>query len=340
VRTNNRLKEFRKHAERLYDDMLKEQGVVSAELLKNKITGQAVIPTHLLQMGERERERLAVRSKEIDSTSTYRSSRYYQSYIREFLDSKGKTDIAFSDITEEFGREYKVYIKRYKNFGASQTNHCLCWLNRLMYLAIDHEIIRANPLEELEYEKKLPSKRMHISKAELKQLLELKLPAYVTLFGKGRKKRVVPLQKRLVSIMRLYLAEHKLDLPGREKRHLFYNNRGAKLSNSGIAHIITLYANDVRVKHPGLLPDKISPHSFRHSKAMHLLQAGVNLVYIRDILGHASIKTTEIYARAYSKQKRDALEKAYANITPERTERGEWETKPHIKNWLKQFTRK
>ena len=177
VRTNNRLKEFRKYAERLYDEMLKEQGVVSAELLKNRIAGQAVIPTHLLQMGERERERLAVRSKEIDSTSTYRSSRYYQSYIREFLDSKGKADIAFSDITEEFGREYKVYLKRYKNFGASQTNHCLCWLNRLIYLAVDHEIIRANPLEELEYEKKPPSKRMHISKAELKQLLELKLPA-------------------------------------------------------------------------------------------------------------------------------------------------------------------
>ena len=46
-----------------------------------------------------------------------------------------------------------------------------------MYLAVDHEIIRTNPLEELEYEKKPPSKRMHISKAELKQLLELKLPA-------------------------------------------------------------------------------------------------------------------------------------------------------------------
>ena len=99
MRTNNRLKEFRKYAERLYDEMLKEQGVVSAELLKNRIAGQAVIPTHLLQMGEKERERLAVRSKEIDSTSTYRSSRYYQSYIREFLDSKGMSDIAFSDCT-------------------------------------------------------------------------------------------------------------------------------------------------------------------------------------------------------------------------------------------------
>ena len=56
------------------------------------------------------------------------------------------------------------------------------------------------------------------------------------------------------------------------------------------------------------------PHSLRHSKAMHLLQAGVNLIYIRDILGHVSIQTTEIYARADSKQKREALEAAYADI--------------------------
>lgn len=170
--------------------------------------------------------------------------------------------------------------------------------------------------------------------------LSLVPPAHVILFGKGRKTRVVPLQERLVAILKNYMSEHNLDMPGREKRHLFYNNRGARLSNSGIAHIISLYANDVRIKHPGLLPDKISPHSFRHSKAIHLLQAGLNLIYIRDILGHASIKTTEIYARVDSKQKREALEKAYADITPDRPEKGEWETNPNIRTWLKRFTRK
>lgn len=49
---------------------------------------------------------------------------------------------------------------------------------------------------------------------------------------------------------------------------------------------------------------------------MHLLHAGVNLIYIRDILGHVSIQTTEIYARADSKQKREALEKAYVEVIP------------------------
>ena len=231
VRTNNRLKEFRKHAERLYDDMLKEQGVVSAELLKNKITGQAVIPTHLLQMEERERERLAFRSKEIDFTSTYRSSRYYQSYIREFLDSKGKTDIAFSDITEEFGREYKVYMKRYKNFGASQTNHCLCWLNRLMYLAVDHEIIRANPLEELEYEKKLPSKQMHISKAELKQLLELKLPANDPLKELARRAFILSCFTGLAYVDTQLLYPHHIGRTSDNRRYIRINRKKTKVES-------------------------------------------------------------------------------------------------------------
>lgn len=49
--------------------------------------------------------------------------------------------------------------------------------------------------------------------------------------------------------------------------------------------------------HPELIPNDISPHCIRHTKAMHLLQANVNLVYIRDLLGHSSVTTTEIYAR-------------------------------------------
>jgi site-specific recombinase XerD len=67
------------------------------------------------------------------------------------------------------------------------------------------------------------------------------------------------------------------------------------------------YVRSAHIANPNLVPERISPHSFRHSKAMHLLQAGVNLVYIRDILGHVSIQTTEVYARADSKQKREAL---------------------------------
>ncbi|MBD1385901.1 tyrosine-type recombinase/integrase [Mucilaginibacter rigui] len=63
----------------------------------------------------------------------------------------------------------------------------------------------------------------------------------------------------------------------------------------------------------------MSCHVLRRSKAMHLLQAGVSLVYIRDILGHVSVQTKGIYARADSRQKREAIEKAYTDVTPTET---------------------
>lgn len=96
------------------------------------------------------------------------------------------------------------------------------------------------------------------------------------------------------------------------------------------------YVRNAHVADPDLVPAKVSPHSLRHSKAMHLLQAGVNLVYIRDILGHVSIQTTEIYARADSKQKREALETAYIDVIPTMDKKiGSWEKDSKLKYWLK-----
>ena len=84
-----------------------------------------------------------------------------------------------------------------------------------------------------------------------------------------------------------------------------------------------------------LIPGSISCHSLRHSKAMHLLQSGVNIVYIRDLLGHVSTQTTDIYARADSKQKREALEKAYLDLVPEKARKSEWEKNQGLLDWLK-----
>ena len=66
-----------------------------------------------------------------------------------------------------------------------------------------------------------------------------------------------------------------------------------------------------------LSAEKVTPHIFRHSKAMHLVQAGVNIIYIRDLLGHVSVQTTEIYAKVDSDAKRKALERVSKNIVPE-----------------------
>jgi site-specific recombinase XerD len=165
--------------------------------------------------------------------------------------------------------------------------------------------------------------------------IHLDKPYYITLFGKGRKRRLVPLLEQQIILLKGYMAENGLDKLAYNQRPLFQNSRGEKLTNAGITYILKQYVNNARIANPEIIPDKISPHCSRHSKAMHLLQAGVNLVYIRDILGHVSIQTTEIYARTDSKQKREALETAYIDVIPTSNEMRSWEKSSELKDWLK-----
>jgi site-specific recombinase XerD len=161
-------------------------------------------------------------------------------------------------------------------------------------------------------------------------------PCYVTLFGKGRKKRLVPLHDQQMALLKNYMEENGLLKPSCNQRPLFTNNRGGKLSNAGITFILMRYVKSAHVVNPDLIPERISPHCLRHSKAMHLLQAGVNILYIRDILGHVSIQTTEVYARADSKQKREALESAYIDVIPQvEGNIRSWEKDSKLKFWLK-----
>lgn len=160
-------------------------------------------------------------------------------------------------------------------------------------------------------------------------------PYTIRLFGKGRKARIVPLVKEQVTILRNYMEENRLDDSNRSSSPLFYNDRNEKLTREGISYILKIYVDMARKVNPELIPDKISCHSIRHSKAMHLLQAGVNLVYIRDLLGHVSTQTTDVYARADSKAKREALEKAYTNLTPEKSSEKVWERNQNLRDWLK-----
>ena len=161
-------------------------------------------------------------------------------------------------------------------------------------------------------------------------------PYTIELLGKGNKKRIVPLDDNMMRLLLEYLKENGLDQPRYAMHPLFFNSRGSRLTNPGITYVLKKYADMARKENPQLIPDMISPHVLRHSKAMHLLQAGVNLVYIRDLLGHVSVQTTEVYARTDSKAKREALEKAYADIgltTP--TAKTSWERDPKLKAFLK-----
>ena len=165
--------------------------------------------------------------------------------------------------------------------------------------------------------------------------LRLDKPSTIKIIGKGNKARLVPMLEAQVELLKQYVKEHYLDKPSANQYPLFCNSRKEKLSRAGINYIIAKYFKKAKNENQTILPDKITCHSLRHSKAMHLLQAGVNLIYIRDILGHVSVKTTEVYARADSKHKREALEKAYVDVNPE--EKPIWKENENLISWLKKF---
>jgi len=160
--------------------------------------------------------------------------------------------------------------------------------------------------------------------------IRLDNPAMAALTGKGRKTRHVPIDTSTAALLAAYLAERHLDSPGREDHPVFFNQHRSKLSRGGIAWILRKY--QAQATDPALANARLSPHILRHSRAMHLYDAGIPLPYIRDILGHVDLSTTEIYARASTEAKRKALEAAYADVVT--ADLAEWNQDPELLSWL------
>lgn len=159
-------------------------------------------------------------------------------------------------------------------------------------------------------------------------------PYIIQITGKGSKKRVVPIASDIAELVRQYLTQHLPDYKNNPDHPLFFNVWHEKLTTSGIAYVLKKYADIARKLNPSIFPEKISPHVLRHSKAMHMLESGIQLYHIRDILGHVSVTTTEIYARADSKQKREAIESAYAMVGVEEPEIKSWEKRHNLLDFL------
>lgn len=152
------------------------------------------------------------------------------------------------------------------------------------------------------------------------------------LTGKGSKSRFVPLDDGFVNLLKQYLNEFGLLDPKRSGDLLFASHTGQKLTRQGVTYILKKYATKARQKRPDLIPERISPHSIRHSRAVSLLRAGVDLIYIRDLLGHVSVQTTEIYARVDGEMKRKALEKVSGTVG--RDQLPTWQKDKTLLEWL------
>lgn len=169
---------------------------------------------------------------------------------------------------------------------------------------------------------------MYDTAARNGEMLKLKLSdinvenATAYLLGKGSKPRLVPLSKETLDMFEKYKTFfHKAE---DKKAPLFYTkHRGEKtpMSDDNVARFLKKYADEARKKN-GHVPQNVHPHMFRHSRAMHLYQGGMPLAMLSEFLGHEDPETTLIYAYADTEMKRQAVEKASANLTVSFPENG------------------
>lgn len=160
--------------------------------------------------------------------------------------------------------------------------------------------------------------------------IRLETPAKAMLHGKMRKSREVPLLSNTALLLKTYISEQHLNTPDKLDFPLFFNRQRKALSRAGITYILKKYVGETEIS------QKVTPHVVRHSKAMHLLEAGINIIYIRDLLGHDDVTTTQIYAKANIETKRKLLEDL-PSVVPDSIPA--WAKDTDTLEWLKSFSR-
>jgi integrase/recombinase XerC len=119
--------------------------------------------------------------------------------------------------------------------------------------------------------------------------------------GKGKKERLVPVGERAIAAIRKYLAKRK-----HNARALFLNNRGKRITDRGVRVILDKYIRIMSEK------KNISPHTFRHSFATHLLNRGADLRSVQELLGHANLSTTQVYTHLTTEKLKAIYDKAHS----------------------------
>ena len=172
------------------------------------------------------------------------------------------------------------------------------------------ELINANNLEKPEgYRNRAMLEVLYSCGLRVSELVELKFSdlfydeRFVRVIGKGNKERLVPLSKSVEREIQNYSEKtrSKLKIKKGHENFVFLNRRGSKLTRV----MIFLIIKELALKTD--LQKKISPHTFRHSFATHLIEGGANLRAIQEMLGHESIITTEIYTHLDQRFLKDAI---------------------------------
>ena len=329
-KTNQRINEFRELVEKTYRDILTREGVVSVELIKNRLQGIATNPTTLLAMSKAELQSVKESVGKSRAEGTYLNLYYSDKNLRDFIENKGVQDISIVTITESLFEEYRFFLKK-RGLKASTVNTNLCWLSRLMFRAVSSRIIRCNSFENAKYEKeekkmrflqksevmKLMAMRMNDRESELARLMfvfscftglaiadmENLEYSHIQTAADGqryiRKERqktkaefVVPLHPIAEAIINYYRKEL-----ARNEEQQTVKEKGDSLvfphecSRSVINDRLSIVGKACGIK------ERLSFHMARHTFGTMTLNAGIPIESIAKMMGHASISSTQIYAQ-------------------------------------------
>ena len=329
-KTNQRISEFRDLVEQTYRDILTGDGVVSVELIKNRLQGIATNPTTLLAMSRAELQSVKESVGKSRAEGTYLNLFHSDRNLREFVENKGVQDIPIGTITEDLFEEYRFFLKK-RGYAAPTINRHLCWLSRLMFRAVSQRIIRCNPFENAKYEKedrkirflqksevtKLVAMKMNDRETELARLMfvfscftglaisdmeNLEYRHFQTAadgqqyIRKERQKTkvefIVPLHPIAEAIISHCRKEQE-----RSEEHLMVKEKGDRLvfhrdcSRSVMDTKLSIVGQACGIR------ERLSYHMARHTFGTMSLSAGIPIESIAKMMGHASISSTQIYAQ-------------------------------------------
>ena len=327
-KTNQRIHEFKKLVEKTYQEILVKDGVVSVELIKNRLQGIVTNPTMLLAMSRMELQ--SVKESVGKSKATYLNLFHSDRNLRDFVESKGVQDIPIGTITEDLFEGYRFFLKK-RGLKASTVNTNLCWLSRLMFRAVSRRIIRFNPFENTKYEKE-EKKIRFLQKSDVMKLMamsmndkEAELARQMFIFScftglaisdmenlkykhiqtaadgqryirKERQKTkvefVVPLHPIAEAIINYYRKEQ-----ARNEEQQTVKEKGDSLvfqphcSRSVMGKNLSIVGKACGIR------QRLSYHVARHTFGTMSLSAGIPIESIAKMMGHASISSTQIYAQ-------------------------------------------
>ena len=332
---DQRLAVFRELVEKTYAEMLTKDGVVSAELLKNRLQGVAAAPTTLLTMSRAELQSVKACVGKSRSAGTYRNHTYSDKMLREWIEDKGRKDMPIHAVTEDLFEDFRFYLKK-KRFAAKTVNRHLCWLSRLMYRAVSKRVIRYNPFEDATYEK-VERKIRFLQKSDVAKLMALKVNdkeaeqarqmfifscftglaiadmerlkfSHIQTAADGRRYIRKERQKTKVEfVVPLHPIVEEILSRCREEQTVKEKGDGLVFPRD-----CSRSAMNNKLSTVGLacgIRQRLSFHMARHTFGTLSLSAGIPIESIAKMMGHASISSTQIYAQVTDKKISEDMDK-------------------------------